>query len=1065
MDANRFSEDLPVITEVAGQYNAQDLENEVRLLWEKAETYRKVRELRKGGKKFFFVDGPPYTTGRIHLGTAWNKVIKDSVLRYKSMNCFEVKDRAGWDMHGLPIEVKVEESFGFRNKKDIEAYGVDKFIQRCKEFALRQKDDMTVQFKILGAWLDWDDPYMTLKNEYLEAAWWTLKKAHENNLLERGLRVVNWCPRCQTAIADSEVEYWDETDYSIYVKFPVIGEENTYIVIWTTTPWTIPANMAVAVNPTFQYSRVRAWKDGEADILIMASGLVDSVLKIGRYQDYELLQELSALEMQGLTYTHPLLDLVPRQKEISHGVYKADFVTAENTGCVHIAPGHGLEDYQLGLDHHLEIFCPVGEDGRYTAEAGEKYQGLYVKEADNEVISDLDERHKLLAQGRLTHRYGHCWRCKTPIIFIATRQWFLKISDLRDKMLDEVSKVTWYPEWAGSARFSDWIRNARDWCISRQRYWGIPLPIWTCTVCGHVDVIGTAAELEERSGQKLKDLHRPDVDLVFLDCPCGGKMKRSPDVFDVWFDSAVASWATLRYPSHEEEFNDWWPADFITEGHDQTRGWFYSQLGASMVSFGRAPYKSVLMHGFTLDDQGRKMSKSIGNIVQPEEVVTKFGADILRFYVLGANAPWEDLHFSWDAVENTARMLNIFWNAYRFALPYMVLDKFDSKKADLSLYQSNLRPEDRWILSRVNSLAEEVTVEMEGYQLHRIVRSISDFILEDLSRWYIQLVRPRTWIEQDDPDKLAAYATIYEVLVKLCKLMAPFTPFIAESIYQNLVKGLDESAPQSVHMCQWPRGNELLIDKRLEASMSLVRDVSMAASNARQKGGRKLRWPVSEIVIAPSKEAVDLGNLENVLRGQTNSKKITVLLPGQKPKMDLEMAPVHKKIGPVFKGEAKSVVDALAAAAASEVKSQLDGCGEAVLKHNGMEYKITAEMVQFKELPPENLPAAEFSRGFVYVDITLTPELEAEGYAREIIRRIQDMRKELDLSLQDQIRAMVDIESKPILDLAMQRKEHIAGEVRAADLQMGMGLELKGLLVKDWDIEGVCVRIGIDRSK
>jgi isoleucyl-tRNA synthetase len=395
----------------------------------------------------------------------------------------------------------------------------------------------------------------------------------------------------------------------------------------------------------------------------------------------------------------------------------------------------------------------------------------------------------------------------------------------------------------------------------------------------------------------------------------------------------------------------------------------------------------------------------------------------------------------------------------------MVLDKFDSRKADLSLYQSNLRPEDRWILSRVNSLAEEVTVEMEVYQLHRIVRSISDFILEDLSRWYIQLVRPRTWIEQDDPDKLAAYATIYEVLVKLCKIMAPFTPFIAESIYQNLVKGLDESAPQSVHMCQWPRGSELFIDKRLEASMSLVRDVSMAASNARQKGGRKLRWPVSEIVIAPSKEVVDLGNLENVLRGQTNSKKITVLLPGQKPEMDLEMTPVHKKIGPVFKGEAKLVVEAIGAAAPAEVKGQLDGCGEAVLKHDGLEYKITAEMVQFKELPPENLPAAEFSRGFVYVDITLTPELEAEGYAREIIRRIQDMRKELDLSLQDQIRAMVDIESKPILDLAMQRKEHIAGEVRAADLQMGLGLELKGLLVKDWDIEGVCVRIGIDRSK
>jgi len=1051
-----------VITEVTGQYDAHDLESRIRELWDEAQTYRKVREYRIGGKKFFFVDGPPYTTGRIHLGTAWNKVIKDCVLRYRSMNGFEVKDRAGWDMHGLPIEVKVEESFGFRNKRDIEAYGVDKFIARCKEFALRQKDDMTAQFKILGTWLDWEDPYMTLKNEYLEAAWWTLKKAHENNLLERGLRVVNWCPRCQTAIADSEVEYWDETDYSIYVKFPVIGEDNTYIVIWTTTPWTIPANVGVAVNPSFQYSKVRAWKNGKSEILIMASDLVEPVLKIGRYQDYELFSTLTAEQMQELTYSHPLGEMVPRQKSILHKVYAADFVTAENTGCVHIAPGHGLEDYELGMKNHMEIFCPVGGDGRYTAEAGEKYQGLYVKEADTEVINDLEEKEKLLSSGRLTHRYGHCWRCKTPIIFIATSQWFLRISDLRDKMLGEVSRITWYPDWAGSARFADWINNARDWCISRQRYWGIPLPIWSCPVCGRIEVIGSSEELEQRSGQKLADLHRPDVDKVLLDCPCGGKMVRSPDVFDVWFDSAVASWATLRFPSHKEEFSQWWPADFITEGHDQTRGWFYSQMGASMVSFGRAPYKSVLMHGFTLDDQGRKMSKSIGNIVQPEEVVQKFGADILRFYVLGANAPWEDLHFSWDAVENTARMLNIFWNAYRFALPYMVLDKFDAAKADLSRYESSLRHEDRWILSRVNSLIEEVTAEMAGYQLHRIVRSISDFILEDLSRWYIQLVRPRTWIEQDDPDKLAAYATIYQVLVKLSRIMAPFTPFISEAIYQNLVRGLDENAPQSVHMCSWPQAEKERIDKRLEESMALVREISMAASNARQKGGRKLRWPVSEIVIAPAKEGLDLDGLVDVLKGQTNAKKITVLAAGEKPKMDLEIAPVHKKIGPVYKGEAKAVVEAIAAADPFEVKKQLD-CGDATVSFAGKDYRVTAEMVAIKELPPQNLPAAEFSRGFAYVDITLTADLEAEGYAREIIRRIQDMRKELDLRVEDQIRAAVDIESKPILDLALKKKEHIASEVRAADFQLGLGIALQGKLVKDWDIEGICVRISIDR--
>ena len=1051
-----------MISEVAGQYSALDVENQIKEIWERSGAYQKVRALRIGGRKFFFVDGPPYTTGRIHLGTAWNKVIKDAILRYKSMNGFEVKDRAGWDMHGLPIEVKVEESFGFKSKKDIEAYGVDKFIQRCKEFALRQKDDMTLQFKALGVWLDWEDPYMTLKNEYIEAAWWTLKKAHEHNLLERGLRVVNWCPRCQTALADAEVEYWDETDYSIYVKFPVKDEPNTYIVIWTTTPWTIPANVAVAIHPKFEYSKVRAYRDGQVDILIMASDLVEDVLKKGRYKDYELLEKLSSEEMKDLNYDSPLFDLVPRQRELVHGVYAADFVTAENTGCVHIAPGHGIEDFELGLEMGLEVFCPVGEEGRYTKEVGDKYEGKFVKEADGEIVLDLAERGLLLAHDRLVHRYGHCWRCKTPIIFIATRQWFLKISDLRDRMLKEIGKIIWHPDWAGSARFADWISNARDWCISRQRYWGIPLPIWNCQNCGHIEVLGTIEELESRSGKKLSELHRPEVDTLIIDCPCGGKMKRSPDVFDVWFDSAVASWATLGFPREETEFNNWWPADFITEGHDQTRGWFYSQLGASMVSFGRSPYKSVLMHGFTLDEQGRKMSKSIGNVVQPEEVLNKYGADTLRFYVLGANAPWDDLHFSWDAVENVSRVLNIFWNAYRFALPYMILDEFDSSKADLSRWSRALRQEDRWILSRVNSLAEEVSENMEKFELHRIVRSISDFILEDLSRWYIQLIRPRTWIEQDDPDKMAAYATIYEVLIMLCKLIAPFTPFLAESIYQNLIRGLDSEAPESVHMCDWPYPKKELIDSKLEGSMSLVRDISEAASNARQKAGRKLRWPVSEIVISPSDEAFDLYGLESVLRGQTNSKKITILSPGEKPKMDLRLLPVHKKIGPVYKGEAIKVVEALRAIDPVEVHRQLE-MGNALISWEGKSYSVDQEMVQFQEIPPENLSVAQYSQGAVYVDVSLTPELEAEGYAREIIRRIQDMRKEMDLRVEDQIVVSVEIGDERILLLIDGKKDHIAAEVRAIEMDLARENRVKGKLIKDWIIDDLNVKIGLDK--
>ena len=1052
-----------MISEVEGQYKAQDVEKQVREFWQSADVYNKVRAQRKGGKKFYFVDGPPYTTGNIHMGTAWNKVIKDSILRYRSMNGFHVKDTPGWDMHGLPIEVKVEESFGFKNKKDIEEYGVAKFIDRCKEFALRQKDDMTNQFKALGAWMDWKDPYMTLKNEYIEAAWWALKRANERGLLEKGLRVVNWCPRCETAIADAEVEYWDETDSSIYVKFPVEEETNTYIIIWTTTPWTIPANVGVAVNPTFEYSKVQAIKgDGHVDILIMASDLVESVLREGRYKDYEVVGKLSAEEMKGLRYRHPLVDLVPRQSRIRHGVYTADFVTAENTGCVHIAPGHGLEDFELGMDNQMDIFCPVGENGRYTDEAGEKYEGKYVKEADGEVILDLAERGLLLANGKITHRYGHCWRCKTPIIYIATSQWFLKISDLRQQMLDEVAKVTWYPEWAGSARFSDWISGARDWCISRQRYWGIPLPIWICNACGKKEVIGTQAELEEKSGVKVPDLHRPDVDSILIDCPCGGKMKRSPDVFDVWFDSAVASWATLHFPRVKESFDEWWPADFITEGHDQTRGWFYSQLGASMVSFGRAPYKSVLMHGFTLDEQGRKMSKSIGNVVNPGEVIDKFGADTLRLYVLGANAPWEDLHFGWEAVENVHRMLNIFWNAYRFPLPYMVLDNFDASKAGLSNYKDRLRSEDRWILSRVNTLVEEVNKSMESYELQRIVRAINEFVREDLSRWYIQLVRPRTWIEQDNPDKLAAYATIYEVMVTLCKVTAPFIPFLSEMIYQNMVRGLNPSAPESVHMCDWPKARQDLIDKKLEKSMALVREISEAASNARQKAGRKLRWPVSEIIVAPAAGAeVNLEGLLNVLKSQTNSKGITALAPGKKPHMNLEVIPVPKAIGPAFKGDAGKVIGALKGvnpAEAAEIKEQLDASGKTQAKG----FEITDDMVTFKETPPENLSSANFSQGTIYVNTALTPELEAEGYSREVIRRIQDMRKEMDLNVEDQIKVGVSVDKENALKLLQGRKDYIANEVRASILDMGKDVTIQGKLIKDWTIEDLKVKIGVE---
>ena len=1039
---------------ITARYDAKQIEEEIQQFWDDNDTYAHVRDLQKQKKTFFFVDGPPYTTGHIHLGTAWNKIIKDAILRYKSMCGYHVLDRAGWDMHGLPIEVKVEEKLEFKTKKDIEEYGIDAFVSTCEEFAIQNMEAMTAQFKRLGVWLDWDNPYMTLSQDYLESVWWTLKKAHEKDLLEKGLRVVNWCPRCETAIADSEVEYSDRTDSSIYVKFPLLDEENTFIVIWTTTPWTIPANIAVAVHPDFEYSKVRAYKDGKSEILIFASDLVDQVLREGRYQDYELLDVCYGSDLVGTRYTHPLSDIIPKQNEFEHKVFPAEFVTTENTGCVHIAPGHGVEDFELGSEYGLPAFCPVGPDGKYTAET-EVYAGIYVRDADKLVIDDLDARDMLLASGTIVHRYGHCWRCKTPIIYLATEQWFLKISELKDRMLEEIATVDWYPDWAGSARFRDWVSGARDWCISRQRYWGVPIPIWVCDSCGKYEVIGTRDELKRRSPSTPPDLdlHRPWVDQVTFECSCGGTMHRAEDVFDVWFDSAVASWATLGYPGDTDSFKRLWPPDFIVEGHDQTRGWFYSQLGAGMVAFDRIPYKSVLVHGFTLDEAGSKMSKSLGNVVAPETVIERFGADALRMYTLSTNAPWDDLKFNWSEVETIHRSLNILWNVYRFPLPYMILDRFDPAAVSYELVRDALRKEDLWILSKVNSLVRDVTSAMEEYKLHTATRAILGFILDDLSRWYIQLIRPRTWTEAEDPDKLAVYRVLYDVFTTVTRLTAPFMPYLSEAIYQNLEAGY------SVHAQDWPTPDQSLIDPELEEDMVEIRRIVEAVANARQKGKRKLRWTVSRVVIAPAGEETSraVRSLRNVLSEQANAKEIVLLGAGEEwDELGLEAIPEMAKLGPVFKKDAGKVADAIRDADARAIRDAIEKTGTCDLDCA----TISSDMVSFQKIVPEFAADASFDHGVVYVDISLTPEIEAEGYAADVIRRIQDMRKGLDLNVNDWIRVTVELPDERITDLLQSMKEFIAEEVRATEISIG-DVTATGDLVKDWEIEDVKMRIGV----
>ncbi|WOF15556.1 isoleucine--tRNA ligase [Methanoplanus sp. FWC-SCC4] len=1049
--------------EVTSSYNAKEVEVEVSRYWAENDTYKKVKELKSGGDDYFFVDGPPYTTGHIHLGTAWNKILKDTILRYKRMQGFNVTDRAGYDMHGLPIEVRVENELGFESKKDIEKFGISNFIEKCKNFAITHKEIMSDQFRELGIWMDFDNPYETIKPEYIEAAWWALKKADEKKLLERGSRVVNWCPRCETAIADSEVEYWDEEDPSIYVKFPVRGKENEYLVIWTTTPWTLPANVAVAAGKDFVYARIEAIKEGRKEILWMAKDLAKEVLKKGRYEDFTILETKTGEELAGTEYDSPLLKYVPMQGDVEHHVVLADHVLMDNTGLVHTAPGHGWDDYLVGLRDGLDILCPVDGTGRFTKDAGE-FEGLYVRDANHKVIEALGDH--LLREMKIVHRYGHCWRCKTPIINRATEQWFIAIPKIKEQMLDEIEKVNWYPEWAGSARFHDFVADARDWCISRQRYWGIPIPVWKCDTCKNYHVFGTVAELNDAAGSDLTDPHRPYVDDVTYKCECGGNMKRVEDIFDVWFDSAMASWATIGYPRRTEEFEKLWPADFITEGQDQTRGWFYSQLGASTIAFDRAPYKNVMMHGFALDSEGRKMSKSIGNVVTPEEVIEKVGIDVLRLYVLSASAPWDDLKFNWEGVKTTNRAANILWNVYRFPLPYMILDSFEPATGENGVWNGeyikenlpSMPDEDRWIISRVNTLGKEVTGFVQTCELHRATRAVIHCILEDISRWYVQLVRARMWLEEDAVEKRQAYETMYYVVRRLVSIMAPFTPHISENIYKNLRK---EQDPESVHMCDWFSGDDSLINVALEEEMAVIRSFDESVATARQEGKRKLRWPVSEVIVLTDSDTVEnaVKRLYDLSLQRANARKVTVVR-GAWDKMGVSAEANMRAIGPEFGKEGPKVKAAIESTDASALKAEISSNGSAVVSG----YTITDAHVNFSEVMPEGIFSAEMADATVCVDVTLNEDLEAEGYSREVIRRIQEMRKQSNLNVEDSINAGVSVSDERIAGLLTAWKDLIAGEVRAGELSLQEEKAADAELSEDWDVEGISVKIGISKA-
>ena len=1064
---------------VSDQYDPERVEERVFEYWEEVDAYEKTKENREGEERFFFLDGPPYTSGAAHMGTTWNKTLKDAYIRHLRMRGYDVTDRPGYDMHGLPIETKVEEKLGFENKKDIEAFGMENFIEECKTFADEQLEGLQEDFVSFGVWMDWENPYKTVTPEYMEAAWWGFSQAHERGLVTQGKRSISQCPRCETGIANNEVEYEDVEDPSIYVKMPVRDREGS-LVIWTTTPWTIPGNTFVAVDGELTYQGVRAERgDGQAgdgtesEVLWIAEECVEEVLSKGRYEDYEVLEERSGEEMVGWEYEHPLAEEVPDhpQGEGAGQVYTADYVEADRTGLVHSAPGHGEEDFRRGSELGLEIVCPVGGDGVFTDGAGE-YAGEFVREANEAIRADLDANGHLLADERYVHSYGHCWRCDTGIIQIVTDQWFIEITEIKDELLENIADSEWYPSWARENRFRDFVENAPDWNVSRQRYWGVPIPIWVpeerldseeANLDEEMIVVGTREELAERVDQDVDpsevDLHRPTVDDLTI-TEEGVTYRRVPDVFDVWLDSSVASWGTLGYPANEDEFEELWPADLIMEAHDQTRGWFWSQLGMGTAAVGEVPYEDVLMHGWALDSDGRKMSKSLGNIVEPREAIERHGSDVMRLFLLSVNPQGEDMRFSWDEMATTERTLNICWNAFRFALPYMRLDGFDPEAVTLDDVDDELELVDEWLLARLQSTIDEMTDAWDGYRQDRALDALTEFVVRDVSRFYIQVVRERMWAEEESSEKLAAYATLYHTLHTVSVLLAPYAPFLAEEMYGTLT---GESGHPTVHMCDWPESDEYWADEELEADVSYLRAAEEAGANARQQAERKLRWPVKRIVVATEEEGL-VGAVErhgDLLADRLNAREVVLVGPGDRWEELSYSARVDMSLlGPAF-GEQAGVV--MGAANDAEIDDpSVEALSDAVSEEVGERVELTEEMVEFVEETPDGVAGAEITRegeafGVVYVDATLTEGIESEGYAREVIRRVQEMRKELDLDIEAPIGLEFEVEDDRVAELVAEHEELIAEEVRAEEV----GTVSDGHR-REWDVEGVRVTIAIE---
>ena len=1047
---------------VSTNLNFVEREKETAQFWKDHDIFKKSIETREGDPVYTFYDGPPTANGKPHIGHVLTRVIKDMIPRYRTMKGYMVPRKAGWDTHGLPVELEVEKKLGLDGKEQIEEYGLDPFITQCKESVWKYKGMWEDFSKTVGFWADMDNPYVTYNDNFIESEWWALKTIWDKGLLYKGFKIVPYCPRCGTPLSSHEVAqgYKAVKERSAVVRFKVAGED-AYFLAWTTTPWTLPSNVALCVNPEETYCKVKA---ADGYVYYMAKALLDKVLgKLGTEETpaYEILETYKGTDLEYKEYV-PLYEgaakSAEKQHKKAHFVTCADYVTmSDGTGIVHIAPAFGEDDAQVGRKYDLPFVQFVDGKGNMTEDT--PYAGLFVKDADPKVLVDLDKEGLLFDAPKFEHDYPFCWRCDTPLIYYARESWFIKMTAVKDDLIRNNNTINWIPKSIGKGRFGDWLNNIQDWGISRNRYWGTPLNVWQCEGCGKMECIGSRQELEEKSGNpeaQTVELHRPYIDAITLTCPdCGKTMKRVPEVIDCWFDSGAMPFAQHHYPFENKElFEQQFPAQFISEAVDQTRGWFYSLLAESTLLFNKAPYKNVIVLGHVQDENGQKMSKSKGNAVDPFDALEQHGADAIRWYFYENSAPWLPNRFHDKAVtEGQRKFMGTIWNTYAFFVLYANIDDFDATK--YTLEYDKLPVMDKWILSKLNTLVKTVDNNLANYKITETARALEDFV-DELSNWYVRRCRERFWAKGMEQDKINAYMTLYTTLVTLCKTAAPMIPFMTESIYRNLVCSIDKTAPISIHLCDFPEVKEEWIDKELEDNMEDVLNAVVIGRACRNSTNIKNRQPIGKLYIKADWKLNEY--FTAIIADELNVKEVEYT-DDVRAFTSYSFKPQLKTLGPKYGKHLNAIRAALSTLDGNATMDELNTKGSFTINADGEDIVLEKDDVLIEMTQKEGFVASSDKGITVVMDTNLTPELIEEGFVREIVSKIQTMRKDAGFEVMDKITVYVDGNDK-LADLMVKNAEQIKSVVLANTIETG---KTAGF-TKDWDINGEKVVLAVEKN-